>query len=121
MNEAPFLISEKPYYYLNPVKGGKVTSGFTDFEFIRDEHGYDSDNVTITDQNGKTYGIKYNESVGAQLAASGCPSGVVTISEKTVYGDTVTYDAVYIRDGENTAVASLSCYQNGKTQANIIY
>ena len=114
INEAPFLISDKPYYYLDPVEGGSVSSGFTHFEFYRDEHGYDSDRVTITDQNGKTYEINYGESVGAQLAASGCPSGLVTITEQTIYGDTASYEAKYIEAGVNTAVVSLSCYQSGE-------
>ena len=117
MNKAPYIISDKPFYYLDPVKGGAVSSGSTYFEFFRDEHGYDSDTVTITDQNGKDYEIKYGESVGTQLAAAGCPSGVVTITEQTVYGDAVTYNAIYIAEGENTAVASLTCYQKGKLQA----
>ena len=117
INKAPYIISNKPFCYLNPVKGGAVSPGSTHFEFFRDEHGYDSDQVTITDQNGKNYEIKYGESVGTQLSAAGCPSGVVTITEQTVYGDAVTYDAIYIAEGENTAVASLSCYQQGKAQS----
>ena len=117
INKAPYIISDKPFYYLNPVKEGAVSSGSTHFEFIRDEHGYDSDKVTITDQNGKNYEIKYDKSVGAQLAAAGCPSGVVTIKEQTVYGDTATYEAIYIAKDENTAVASLTSYQKGKVQS----
>ena len=117
MNEAPFLISDKPYYYLDPVEGGTVSSGFTHFEFFHDEHGYDSETVTIADRNGKVYEIRYGESVGKQLADAGCPSGVITITEQTVYGDATSYDAIYIAEGENTAVASISGYQKGEAKS----
>ncbi len=117
INQPPYIINDKPRYYLNPVKGGTVSSGTTHFEFFHDEHGYDSDKVTIIDQSGKTYKINYGESVGAQLSAAGCPSGVVTIKEQTIYGDTTTYEAIFIAEGENTAVASLYCYQKGKAQS----
>ena len=107
------LIARKPYYYLSPGLSGTVSSGFYDFEFVHDDYRCDSDSVTIIDANGKEYSINYNEGVGAQLARYGCPSGVVTIVERTVYGDTATYQAVYIADGYNSAEVTLAYYCDG--------
>lgn len=110
----PF-ISKKPYYYVYPSVNGVSSykqEGFVDFEFIKDVNGYDSASVKITDCNGKVYDIEYNKGVGEQLDNAGCPSGIVTITEGTIYGDEVSYQAVYIRKGDNTATATISYYEN---------
>ena len=46
----------------------------------------------------------------------GCPSGVITISENTIYGDSTSYKALYFADKENTASIRLSCYQKGENK-----
>ena len=106
------LISNKPYYYLTPGIGGKVISGTSDFQYIRDKYGCDSDSVVIIDENGRNYAIRYDESVGSQLLAQGCPSGILTIHEETVYGDQSEYQATYIADNENTARITLSLFKD---------
>ncbi len=105
-------INAKPYSYLNPGRSGVVDSGFSDFEFVKDKYGCDSYEVTITDSNGQTYNIEYDKGVGQQLNALHCPSGIVTITEKTIYGDEASYQAVYIAPGEITAEITLSLYQD---------
>lgn len=107
------VISNKPYYYLAPGIGGRVSSGTTDFRFVKDKYGCDSDRVEIIDANGRTYSIQYDISVGDQLAAQGCPSGIVAIHEETVYGDKNEYKAIYIAEGDNTGRITLSFINNG--------
>ena len=119
-NDGLPIISPKPYAYLNPGINGKTNMGYWDFEFIKDKYGCDSDSVVIIDSNGREYSIAYNTGVGKQLLDAGCPSGVVTIREQTIYGDEATYQAVFIADGENTASITLSYYSYG-TQKTIEY
>ncbi len=114
------IISRKPYSFLSPGESGKVTDGFYDFEFISDKYKCDSAEVVIVDSNGQKYPIQYGKGVGKQLQDAGCPSGVVTISEKTIYGDEATYEAVFIRDGENTGKLTLTTYTDGK-QENVAF
>ena len=104
------LINSKKYAYLTPGYEGAVDRGYHHFEFIKDAYGYDSNSVVIIDCNGKRYSIKYNESVGDQLRALGCPTGKITIEEKTVYGDTNTYEAIYIAENDNTISFDLKYY-----------
>ena len=110
------IIGLKPYSFLVPGSSGNVERGFSDFEFIRDKYGCDSDKVLITDCNGKEYSISYRSGVAAQLAAQNCPSGLIEIREQTIYGDTVSYQAVYIAQGENTAALKLSYDKDDKEQ-----
>ena len=117
-NESLPIISPKPFAYLNPGLNGKVETGYLDFEFIKDKNGYDSSSVVIIDANGKEYSIAYNTGVGQQLLEAGCPSGIVTIREQTIYGDEVAYQAVFIADGENTASITLS-YYSGRDEKTI--
>ena len=108
------IISPKPYAYLTPGSNGKVDEGYLDFEFVSDKYGCDSSSIVIIDSTGKEYQIAYNTGVGKQLADYVCPSGIVTIKEKTIYGDETTYEAVYIAEGDNTASISLTCYKDGE-------
>ena len=114
------IINDKPFYFLNPGKNGEVETGYYDFQFIRDEHGWDSATVSITDSNGKIYDIAYEQSVGKQLAEKNCPTGIITITEKTIYGDSCQYDAVYIAEGDNTAKVTLSVYINGEIKTAVL-
>ena len=104
------LINSKKYAYLTPGSEGFVESGYHYFEFIKDENGYDSASVVIIDCNGRRYDIAYNRSVGDQLKAYNCPTGKITIEEKTVYGDTNTYEAIYIAEDDNTISFDLKYY-----------
>ena len=111
------IISPKPYSYLFPGENGIVSRGKQDFEFIRDKYGCDSDSVIITDCQGNEYEIAYHLGVGVQLERNNCPSGIVTITERTVYGDSASYQAVYIAPGENTAALTLSCFNGGEKES----
>lgn len=104
------IISRKPCRYLMPGEFGSVRTDYTDFKFTKDKYGVDSNGVTITDCNGKEYPIKYQVGVGLQLMQQNCPSGVVTITETTCYGDTNTYEAVYIAENDNTSSLELTYY-----------
>lgn len=114
------IISEKSYAYVEPGTDGAIKTGKHDFQFVKDKHGYDSNHVRITDCNGKIYLISYNKGVGRQLADAGCPSGIVTITEETVYGDTVSYQAAYIREGENTAKVSILYYDDDQEMRMVL-
>lgn len=109
------IINSKKYSYLTPGNSGEVVSGYSDFIFIKDKNGYDSNSVVITDANGNSFTIEYNISVGEQLKSFGCCTGIITVEEKTIYGDTTTYQAVYIAENNNSAKVELNCYEN-KTQ-----
>ena len=106
------IISDHPYSYLIPGENGYIDSGMSDFEFVSDQYGCDSYSVTITDAVGNAYPIEYLRSVGEQLNEAGCPSGIITISESTIYGDSVEYNAVFIADGKNTASVTITCYND---------
>lgn len=108
------VISCKPYAYLSPGITGTVTSGYSDFEFVKDKYGCDSASVSIIDCTGREYSIAYNQGVGAQLRAAGCPTGTVTVKESTIYGDETTYQAVFLADNDCPAELSLAFYQDGE-------
>lgn len=113
------IISRKPYSYITPGKDGVVQSGYNDFEFIHDKYGCDSENVVITDCNGDQYEIEYgggakNKGVGKQLQDKGCATGVVTITETTAWGDVANYQAIFIRENDNTSMVNLAYYQDGQ-------
>ena len=107
------LISPKPYVYLSS-KDGTVEKGFNDFKLVKDINGYDSDSFNIIDENGKVYDIGYGDKVGEKLEQQGCPSGIITITEETCYGDTTTYNAVFIAKDDNMAELSLVCTTDGE-------
>lgn len=114
------ILNDKPYAYLN-VRTGSVSEGFSDFEFVTDRYGgLDSNQVTITDGNGKAYEIQYSKSVGKQLEEAGCPSGVVTITETTKFGDTAQYKALYIAPGDNQSELKVTCYSGKKAEEKVI-
>lgn len=113
------IINSKPYRYLTPGRNGDVKQGTTGFMFIRDKYGCDSNSVQIVDCNGKQYNIEFNKYVEDQLAEQNCPSGIVTINEQTVYGDSANYQAVYFAPGENTSTISLSLYKDGDEEQKV--
>lgn len=109
------VISAKKYQYLTPGLNGEVATGFHNFEFVKDENGFDSDSVVIVDCTGKSIPIQYHMSVAQQLQEANCATGVITVMEKTIYGDSTTYQAIYIAEGQNTTTATISYYKNGQT------
>ncbi len=117
--EALPIISPKPYQYLEPGLAGNIEKDYHDFEFVRDKYSCDSDSVTIIDSNGKEYSIQYNKGVGKQLSDAGCPSGVVTIREATIYGDVTEYSAVFIAQNENTSTLTLSTIVHGEEKQQV--
>ncbi|MCR4660600.1 MAG: hypothetical protein K5765_01205 [Clostridia bacterium] len=114
------LINSKKYYILEPGKDGIVTSGTSSFMFIKDEHGYDSYSVSVIDTLGNEHNLKYNVDVESQLKEYGVKTGILTIVEKTAYGDTNEYKVGYINDGDNTASFTLDYYgKNEITEVSI--
>lgn len=101
------IINDKKNLYLVPGTEGKVNEIINTFKFIKDKYGCDSNTVEITDSTGKTYHIDYGTSVDQQLKKQNCPSGIITITEKTFYGDQTSYKAIYISDGDNQAALSI--------------
>ena len=113
------IISLKPYQYLKPGLEGNIEKAYHDFVFVRDKYGCDSDSVIIIDSNGKEYPVQYNKGVGKQLLDAECPSGVVTIRESTIYGDTTEYPAVFIARNENTSTLTLSTIADGEEKQQV--
>ncbi len=110
------LLNDKPYAYLDPTTG-VVNRGVNHFEFITDQYGgIDSKNVTITDSQGGQHAIRYSESVGQQLMSDNCPSGIVTVREETMYGDTAEYQAIYIAPNDNQTELKLKISHGEKTE-----
>ena len=105
------IINNKSYAILNPEKDPQTSEMEKGFEFKKDDHGYDSEKVTITDSAGKEIAIEYGKNVDDQLVAAGCKTGIVTIKEVTCYGDINTYEAVFFNKGDNTSTITLSCME----------
>ena len=119
LNALP-LLNDKPYAYLNP-ENGDVERGYNSYKFITDQYGgIESNYVMITDSKGGRHPIQYSESVGQQLLAVNCPSGIVTIREETMYGDYVEYQAVYIAPGDNQTELALT-YKEGAENKTVVY
>ena len=116
-NKLP-IIAAKKYQYLTPGLNGEVISGIADFEFVKDDNGYDSDSIVIVDSTGKEIKIQYRMGVAEQLATAGCAAGKITIKEKTVYGDATEYQAFYIPEGVNTTTATITYYE-GDTEKTV--
>ncbi|MCR5459249.1 MAG: hypothetical protein K6F51_05075 [Acetatifactor sp.] len=104
----PF-ISDKPCKYASVSDRSNSIEGYNHFEFTSDPYGADSYEVIITDVNGKRYRIEYDLSVGKQLADAGCPSCIVSIVERTKYGqECEPYKAIFIRPDENTGIIKIA-------------
>lgn len=99
------IIYPKKYAYLTLNDGTKIEHH--DFEFVKDLNGYDSHKVQIVDCEGNVFDIEYNRGVGQQLLEKGCATGVITIVESTVYGDSTSYQAVFISKDTNTATVTV--------------
>ena len=114
------LLNDKPYAFLDP-ETGEAERGVYSFRFITDQYGgIDSKRVTITDSEGKEHEIRYSESVYQQLLADQCPSGIVTVREETMYGDTAEYRAVYIAPNENQTELRIT-YEAGGEKKEAVF
>lgn len=114
------LINDKDVVSINPGLDKKENKTVNTFEFIKDKYGYDSSSVQITDQTGKIYNVKYNESIEKQLSLQDCPSGVLTVKETNIYGDTNEYKTLYIAENDNKAVITINSNEHGKKEKRII-
>lgn len=114
------IISNKNYLFVIPGKSGTTASGSYDFEFVDDKYGCDSYSVVIIDSSGVEYPIEYNKSVGKQLEDKNCPSGIITIVESTIYGQTAKYSAVYLRSEDNTSKVNIEYELDGKKQNLVV-
>ena len=119
LKDALPIINDKPYATIMPGAGRQSRTGFEGFQFVRDKYQCDSFSVQITDCEGKTFCIEYGKDVGAQLKAGGCATGVVTITEKNIYGDQNEYQAVFVNDGDITASVDIDCYVDGKKSKTV--
>ena len=114
------VLNSKKYSYLLPGTTGEVVSGYSDFMFIKDKNGYDSNSVVVIDEDGNRFNIEYNVSVDEQLKNFGFKTGIITIEEKTIYGDFATYKAIYIAEGDNSAIVEIEGY-DGKTKTTRLF
>lgn len=110
LNSLP-IINDKEFLYLYNEEYVKTQN--VNFRFVKDMYGCDSYSVQIKDCEGKLFDIEYNKSVGKQLKEFGCATGIVTIIEKTIYGDSTEYQAIYIADNDNTAQLKLRLSYKG--------
>ena len=73
-----------------------------DFSFYQLKE-YESSSVTLIDEEGNRISVPYGKEISSILKKS----GVYTIEEENPYGKSI-YQAIYIKENENTAVAKLS-------------
>lgn len=114
------IINARKYAYLTPGLDGEVTSGYQDFLFIKDINGYDTNVVTIIDALGNRYGIEFNIGVSEQLINYGLDTGIITIEEKNIYGDTTTYQAVFIKEDDNTSIVDIQFYLDDEVRLSSV-
>ena len=107
------IINNKDYCYILPGDDSKPQHEDKGFQFIHDKYGCDSETVEITDCEGNVHKIEYNKDVALQLKRDGCPTGVITITETTAWDDSVSYQAIYFQDGDNTSEVEVTYYENG--------
>lgn len=119
LKDALPIISDKPYATIMPGAGRRPSYGFKGFQFVRDKYQCDSSSVQITDCEGKKFSIEYGKDAGTQLKDAGCATGVVTITEKNIYGDQSEYKAVFINDEDIPASVDIDCYFDGKKSKTV--
>ncbi|WP_026518622.1 hypothetical protein [Butyrivibrio sp. MC2021] len=112
------IINSLPYSYQEPKEGKMPEVGKQSFEFIKDKYGCDSNIVVITDKEGKRAIIDYEKDVEGQLKEKGFETGIVTITEETIYGDSTSYEAVYYAEGDNTA--SVTVLLKGENKETLV-
>ncbi len=96
------IINSLPYAIFDE-EANKISFGRQAFSFTKDDHSYDSHMVSISDANGKRFYVEYNKDVEEQLAEHDFCTGKISITERTKYGDSSGYEAVYFANGDNTA------------------
>lgn len=108
------IINNKHYEYIRPGIGETKIDEIAEFQFVHDKYGCDSDKVVIIDSDGYEYPIEYRRSVEEQLREQGCPTGIITIVETTIYGDSTTYQAVYYSEEINNSITKIIYKRNGE-------
>ena len=114
------IINSFKYAFLEPGIEGNVDRGKNHFEFIKDENGWDSSTVVIIDSNGNEYPIEYEQDVDEQLKTNECAPGIVTVQEKTVYGDQAKYQAVYLPENKNLSTVTITYYEEGEEKTEVL-
>lgn len=109
------VINSQKYSYLVPGSSGEVVSGYNDFKFVGDAHGYDSTGAVIINKNGDRFTVEYDKSVSEQLKQWNFETGIITIEESNKYGDISVYEAFYFAENDNTARIDLKIIdENGE-------
>lgn len=114
------IINDLPYAILSSGKDAIINSGKEGFVFKKDENSYDSHLVYITDSTGKRINIEYEKNVEEQLKEHNCSTGIITIVERTKYGDSTEYEAVFYANDDNTAKLILSYIIDDEERETII-
>ena len=113
-DDAVFSVPKKSAS-IAPGKDSKPKEGIpSDFKFIKDDNGYDSNNVDITASDDNRYTIEYQKEVGAQLEDKGCASGTIKIFETNKYKDQTEYKAVFLRKDENLATVRIRLFDGNQ-------
>lgn len=107
--ELPIINSRKERVY---TPGGEDETKVYPFMFVRDKYGYDSYNLSIRDSEGNNYAINYEESVEDQLKTLNFKTGIIEITEFTIYNDMNTYFAIYISENDNTQESTIEFYND---------
>ena len=113
------VLNNRHNLFLTPGLDGEITKSLESFVFIQDKYGCDSNQVTITDADGNSFEVEYGINIEEQLKEHNCTTGIVSITEETVYEDTATYEAVFFNSGDNTAVVTLSL-NDGEDQHELV-
>ncbi len=94
-NSKILLSPDLRYYYIDD--NGNVQYRLIDYEFMRDELGWESSKITLVDGDGKSHGIQYGTSLINQLESLGV-QGKLTIIEENISGGTSKYDIFYVHE-----------------------
>ncbi len=87
-----------------------IVNEFTsDYKFVKDALGLDSYTLEAMDTNFKTFNLNYEEGLYEQFVKANLESGLVQITEKNIYGETVgKYYVYFIKEGYQPANITLS-------------
>ena len=89
------LSPDLKYYYID--ENGNVQHKTVDYEFTKDELGWESNKITLVDSERNSHSIQYGTSLINQLETLGV-QGKFTIIEENISGGTSKYDIFYVNE-----------------------
>ena len=107
MLEDGMYISSQPFAMLSAGEDGMyddpVIGVVDDFQFIKDEDGFESNTIVLTGNGIEETDLQYGQGLLGQLQSLDIDSGIYTITETNVNGGSRTYTFTYVEPGHNSA------------------